>query len=246
MRPKTTTETVHAGPLSDCPICLSPAGILVRWKVPGDITSGYDLVPCVCAQGAQAHVERVAVAARLSGLGGLERHTFTSFNAARQKQGYDAARHFAVHAEPPFLYFGGGTGTGKSRLLCAIGNHVLALGVRSVRYTTAPGVVVPGVGNASDVSRRYDDLLDCGILLLDDLGAERDTPYAQERVWSLIDYRYARRMPTAIASNVPRKDLGDRLASRLGDVKLVKAINMAGEDYRKSEDRRQEDDPWNG
>lgn len=250
-RPKiSTAEVEYGGPISDCPVCQSHAGVTIKWKVAGDITQGYDLVPCSCRQGVDTHRDRLDAARRISGLAGLERYTFGNFNTVYQRQGHDAARRFARDANPPFLYLGGGTGTGKSHLLCAIGNHVLALGTRSVRYATVPGVVA-GIavgfrdeGERRSAARRYDDLLDAGVLLLDDLGAERDTSFAQERVWALIDYRYARRLPTAIASNTPRVNLEARLSSRLQDGKIVTAVNMSGADYRLSEERKREPDPW--
>ncbi len=249
-RPKITSEVdSFGGPISDCAVCHSHVGVLIRWKVSDDITQGYELIPCTCQQGAATHRERVDAALATAGLAGLRAYTFAAFKPDLNQQGYDAARKWAVDPRPPFLYLGGGTGTGKSHLLCAIGNHIVGLATRTVRYTTVPALVSTFNGfrngdGAAGVARQFDSLLDADVLLLDDLGAERDTPYAQERVWQIIDYRYARRLPTAIASNIPRAEYSDRLASRLQDGKIVLAVYTGKVDHRLSEERKHEPDPW--
>ena len=45
------------------------------------------------------------------------------------------------------------------------------------------------------------------LLVLDDLGAERDTRYGQEVVYALIDYRYDHKKPTIFTTNLSRDEL---------------------------------------
>lgn len=53
----------------------------------------------------------------------------------------------------------------------------------------------------------------CDVLLLDDLGAERKTEYAEDVFEMLLRHRHAAVKPTIITTNVPFKDWGDTNAS---------------------------------
>lgn len=74
----------------------------------------------------------------------------------------------------------------------------------------------------------------CRLLVLDDLGSERGTPFALERLLSLVDHRYRHELPTIVTSNfapsglvgeLGRTDatIGERIVSRLveGAVKIA-------------------------
>lgn len=71
-----------------------------------------------------------------------------------------------------------------------------------------------------------DQAFRAGLLLLDDVGTERPTPYAQERLHVLLAHRYDRLKPTIVTTNLNgssddpeaetlEKYLGPRIASRL-------------------------------
>ena len=85
-----------------------------------------------------------------------------------------------------------------------------------------------------------DDLLDqvktTDLLVLDDFGAERSTPFAEDKLFQIINYRYEERLPTIITTSL---DFGDieasrpRIASRLSDRDVVMRLPMSGPDYRK-------------
>jgi len=75
---------------------------------------------------------------------------------------------------------------------------------------------------------------DCRLLFLDDLGAEKVTDWALETLFTLINDRYERMLPTVYTSNLdPRQlseNLGDRIASRI--VGSCVLINLGSEDRR--------------
>ena len=73
------------------------------------------------------------------------------------------------------------------------------------------------------LSRRYGEVADtietlarAELLVLDDLGAERETDYGREIVYSVIDARYQSRRPTVISTNLTRTELAapDDMACR--------------------------------
>lgn len=77
-----------------------------------------------------------------------------------------------------------------------------------------------------------------GILMLDDIGAEKATEWVVETLYGIINWRYERRMPIVLTSNVGLDKIseayGDRIASRIVEMVGGKAgiIHIGGEDRR--------------
>ena len=74
-------------------------------------------------------------------------------------------------------------------------------------------------------------------LVLDDLGAERDTALVQESFFALIDYRSGHNLPTLATSNYSLDriaehygDFGDRIASRIAG--MGPSLELKGKDRR--------------
>lgn len=69
--------------------------------------------------------------------------------------------------------------------------------------------------------RSIDKLNDPRLVLVDDLGAVRETPYTVEAFRDLVMHRHARRMPTIITANAESMDdfakIDERVASRLSE-----------------------------
>lgn len=86
----------------------------------------------------------------------------------------------------------------------------------------------------TDSTQRVRDCQKAGLLVLDDLGAEKASEWTQERLYSVIDDRYARCQPLIVTSNLPPLKLaeqtGKRTASRLAEMCLV--VPMTGTDRR--------------
>jgi DNA replication protein DnaC len=83
--------------------------------------------------------------------------------------------------------------------------------------------------------RRVRDCQQAGLLVIDDLGAEKPSEWTQERLGSVIDHRYAHCLPLIITSNLPPKQVadqaGERVASRLAE--MCEVVLMTGSDRRK-------------
>ena len=148
---------------------------------------------------------------------------------------YDAAYEFALKPEG-WLLFTGAYGCGKTHLAAAIANQ------RIESDQSAIFVVVPDLldhlrstfGPSSEAS--YDDLFDevrnTRVLILDDLGVQGITPWAQEKMFQLLNHRYNRRLPTVLTTNQRLEDLDQRLRSRLQDQDLVDNVPILAPDYR--------------
>ena len=130
----------------------------------------------------------------------------------------------------------GGTGVGKTHLAAAAANVRLAAGDR-VCFA-----VVPELLDALRASYRDDGeasfestlgwLKDADLLVLDDLGAQQATEWADEKLYQLCASRYLQRLPTLVTTNVDPEALDPRLASRLLDSKRGLVLQVKAKDYR--------------
>ena len=98
------------------------------------------------------------------------------------------------------LLFLGGTGTGKTFAACCIANALLDKGY-SVRVATFAEIAAKLQGNW-DKEEVYKELARYDLLVLDDLGAERDTSYMDEIIFAVIDTRSAAKRPMIVTSNL--------------------------------------------
>jgi DNA replication protein DnaC len=160
-------------------------------------------------------------------------------DAASARAAYNAAVAFA--AEPRgWLVIHGPKGNGKSHLAAAITNHLIERCNVPTLFATAPeflntlrreieDAVQKGVHPSStlmDVARRVP------VLILDDLGAERRTPWAMEQIYLLLDHRYRHESATVVITNEELESLPARIYSRLGDRALCKVVHNPANDYR--------------
>ncbi|MHB0869194.1 MAG: ATP-binding protein [Chloroflexota bacterium] len=175
----------------------------------------------------------------------LKGMTFDSFDRRGQavderaldslREAYKLARAFA--AEPHlWLVLLGPTGCGKTHLAAAIANELIA------RSQPASFVVVPDLldhlrsAYSPDSKIRYDELFEAirtaPLLILDDLGAHSSTPWAEEKLFQLVNHRYNHRLPTVITTNQSLDELDERLASRLADLKVSTLLLISAPSYR--------------
>lgn len=75
-----------------------------------------------------------------------------------------------------------------------------------------------------------------GLLMIDDLGAEKPSEWTGEVLYRIIDFRYIYQRPTVAITNLTppelAKHLGDRLASRLTE--MCTTVVLKGDDRRRS------------
>lgn len=88
----------------------------------------------------------------------------------------------------------GPKGTGKTFLACAVANALLEKLV-PVCVTSFPEILNRLWRRDADRQGYIDRLSEYKLLVVDDLGAERDTPYACEQVYNVIDSPAALRPP---------------------------------------------------
>ncbi len=74
------------------------------------------------------------------------------------------------------------------------------------------------------------------LLILDDLGAHNSTPWAQEKLFQILNHRYNGRLPTVITANQRLEELDPRIASRLADLGFSQVFEIPAPDFRAGQD----------
>lgn len=152
----------------------------------------------------------------------------------------EAAEEFAHNPRDKWLVYWGERGSGKSHLCAAVANHLINAGT-PVLFITMPDLLA-ALKEAIDLqanteqesySGRMRIFKTAGVLILDDLGAESGSAWADGVLFEVLDYRYRNRMPTMIATNVPLDQFDPRVASRMQDKALSTVIKNSAPDYRK-------------
>jgi len=134
-----------------------------------------------------------------------------------------------------WLVIAGATGRGKTRLAAAVGNFCREAGT-PVLFLIVPDLLdrLRASFNPQD-SKAFDEVFEqvrtAPLLILDDLGSHSGTPWAEEKLFQLINYRYNACLPTVITTNLAVSGLEPRLASRLTDPQVSTILLMGPFDF---------------
>ena len=116
----------------------------------------------------------------------------------------------------PNLLFTGNAGLGKTHLTMAIVSGVIGKGYTPV-YGSAENLFSAveeekflGEGRGS-----YDTMLNCDLLVVDDLGAEMTTVFTKSVLYNLINTRLLTKKPTIINTNLTMKEIETRYSARV-------------------------------
>lgn len=147
---------------------------------------------------------------------------------------------FGPHKDGKGLYLYGPTGTGKTHAAYAIYRILMENRVASRIVNSA--VMLQDIKDdfkygAKDpyYQSKFDSWVDFnGVLLIDDLGAEKITDWVLETFYTLINTRYENKRTTILTSNYNVEEiaarLGDRIASRM--VEMCDVMKLDGNDRR--------------
>jgi DNA replication protein DnaC len=225
-----------------CPIC-GGAGYLRRDLPPGHPEFGRP-VPCQCVL-EKITEKRLEDLRKASNLGLLSRMTFDNFRVdgfrpheeQTLRQAYRRAREFAEDPDG-WLILLGAYGCGKTHLAAAIANYCLERGYPCL-FVVVPDLLdhlraTYSPGSSVSYDQRFEAILTAPLLILDDLGTQQATPWAQEKLYQLFNRRYNARLPTVITSNRLLGEMDPRLGSRMADPELCQIYRMVAGDFRGS------------
>jgi len=137
------------------------------------------------------------------------------------------------------LLFYGTVGTGKSFLSNCIASALIEKG-HSVIYFSAGDLFAKiseyafrKNGRDSD-SNPYEDIYNCDLLVLDDLGTELTNSFVVSQLFTCLNERHLRRKSTIISTNLPMEDLRDRYSDRIFSriISNYDICKLSGQDVR--------------
>lgn len=190
-------------------------------------------------------MERLDKLHKLSQLGALQTCTFEAFlpsghglTESKQRNlrmAYERALEFAKQPEG-WLIFKGGYGCGKTHLAAAIANYRINLGHPALFINTPDlldhlrAAYSPHAETGYD--ERFNQVRNDSLLILDDLGTQSNTDWAQEKLYQIFNHRYNARLPTIVTTNEELEAIDRRVRSRMVDPSLTQIIHIAAPDFR--------------
>lgn len=151
----------------------------------------------------------------------------------------------AMREQGTGLLLCGQVGTGKSFLAAAIANELISQGTPCLMTNFSR--IISRVSEKFGGDQKYlDNLNRFDLLIIDDLGAERDSDFTWEKVMNVIDARYRAGLPIIITTNLGPKDFADRgdirrqrVFSRLKEMCICLEVNGADRRSKKMQDKLQ-------
>ena len=225
---------------------LSPQDLEPRYACPRCGDTGFvDGKLCSCLR----QLQRSLAYEKLSMDVPLDRCTFGTFsldyykNDPRAHRQMEAVLRFCqdyaarLRKNSPSLLFKGATGLGKTHLSLAIANAALEKGL-GVVYGSAQSFAVAlekeRFQRGEDGGDTNAQLLECDLLILDDLGAEFPSQYVNAALYNVGNARILGERPTIISTNLNLKELEDRYSPRFASRILgaFGTVEFLGSDVR--------------
>lgn len=146
------------------------------------------------------------------------------------------------------LLFWGNPGTGKTFAAACIANYLLdkrePVMMTSFVKLIAELQRLNGEEDEEDIIRRLNK---ASLLIIDDLGAERSTDYALERVYNIVDSRYRARKPMLLTTNLSLREMQSTTDIRYARIydrvfEVCYPVEFKGQSWRYKEAARRYDE----
>ena len=156
----------------------------------------------------------------------FEKFDLSLYGSARESMEivFDTCREYAQSFSDRSmnLLFQGGTGLGKTFLSACIA-RVVAENGHSVCYDTASSALEAfetkkfsrDIQTAENAAVKVERMLDCELMILDDLGTEMPTPMAVSALYTLINTRLVNGRKTVISTNLTDAELSKRYNAQI-------------------------------
>lgn len=118
------------------------------------------------------------------------------------------------------LFFYGTVGTGKSFLSCCVAKELMDKGNLVIYFSASQLFDTLSKStfdrdSAEALSGISEDIYDCDLLIIDDLGTELTNAFVSSRLFSCLNNRHMRKKATIITTNLSLGELRDRYSDRI-------------------------------
>lgn len=173
-------------------------------------------------------------------------YTFENADENTDKEIIKKAKNYVKHFEEMrkdnvglLLY--GNVGSGKTYIACSIANAIITEYSYNVKMRNFAQILndLQKDGFTLDRNEYIEQITNPTLLILDDFGIERNTEYALEQIYNVINARYLKARPTIITTNLNFKDIEQeqedimlgRIYSRI--IEMCLPLRVIGVDRRK-------------
>ena len=235
-------------PFSPCPRC-----VMHKCKCGGKAPYYYfendEITDCFCRD-IRLRIEKINRIYTRSGIDRKYQWKLLGDFKSRDKLS-DEARKIAydiVHRFPDVkkgLFLWGNPGTGKTLLATIILTELIrhnAIEGRFIKisrtfFNRLKATFVEGSESYGESSKIEKELSEVDVLVVDDFGVQRDSPWEQETLYNLVDARYeAEKFTIFTSNNDPAKAFRDlsqgRILSRIREMCMI--IELSGDDFRET------------
>jgi len=179
----------------------------------------------------------------------LERENFATLtydyyegeDLARFQLAAEASKKFAQDFKLDYqnMFFYGTVGTGKSFLSNCIAKELLDQGHSVIYFSSASlfdllAKATFDSNSKDELARLHEDLSQCELLIIDDLGTELTNAFVASGLFSILNDRHLARRATIISTNLSLEELRDRYSDRIFSriSSHFKLYKLSGKDIR--------------
>ena len=199
--------------------------------------------PCECIADAVS-ADRTDRLRRYSNLGPLSRKTFESADPWGRADDPESGRLFSAAYKAAQVYAGnptgwlaltGPNGSGKTHLAAAIANHCIEHG-RPVFFVHVPDLLddlrsTYSPTSAMSYSELFEQVNEAPLLILDGLGTQSPTPWAQEKLQQIFNRRANAELPTVVTTAADIGEIDPYISSRMLNRDLCAVLKVRGRSH---------------
>lgn len=223
-------QTVHKGDFYDkegllvCGICKEHRQAIMEFANPTEDDPKHKtplkvVAPCRCEKEKEENEKREIAKAYISKLRKKSymdekfyTATFSSFETDKyNERNLRLCKRYATAFDEMLkknqgLMFWGGVGTGKTYAAACIANYLIEQKIPVVMISTVRILENIEKGKV-DKEELFERMYDATLLIVDDLGAERNSSYALEKIYNIIDTRCGSNMPMIVTTNMTLEEM---------------------------------------